>query len=103
MEILNIESLGYLGEVIKKCAEDAAQRKFTEMFEDYEANRKFENSTINSDELCERWECCKNSLRNMEKDGIIAPLPVGGRKKVYSMQDVLYAEAINPKLNRARA
>lgn len=100
---IELDYLGILGEDIKMCIESTAKKVFTEMFEDYEANRRFENSTINSDELCDRWECCKNSLRNMEKDGVIAPLPVGGRKKVYSMQDVLYVESINPKLNRARA
>ena len=103
MEKFNLESLGILGEEIKKYAEEAAKKMFVEMFEDYEANKKFESSTINSDELCQRWECCKNSLRNFEKDGVISPLPVGGRKKVYSMQDVLYAESINPKFNRVRA
>lgn len=98
--IYNLNSLGCLGEMIKKCAEEAAEKKFVEMFEDYEANKKFLNSTINSDDLCKRWECCKNTLRNKEKDGVIEPLIVSGKKKVYSMQDVLYAESINPKLKR---
>lgn len=98
--IENLENLGSLGEVIKTCIESTARKVFAEMFEDYENNRMFKNSTINSDELCKRWCRCKNSLRNMEKDGVIAPLPVGGKMKVYSMQDVLNAEMSNPKLKR---
>lgn len=35
---------------------------------------------------------CKNSLRNMEKVGIIQPLSVGGKTKIYSMEDVLNVE-----------
>lgn len=98
--IENLEDLGCLGEMIKKCIDSTARKVFAEMFEDYENNRMFENSTISSDELCKHWGRCKNSLRNLEKDGVIAPLPVGGKTKMYSMKDVLKAEEMNPKLKR---
>lgn len=100
IETLDLETLGCLGEAIKMCIERTARKVFAEMFEDYENNKKFQNSTISSDELCKHWGRCKNSLRNLEKDGVIAPLPVGGKTKMYSMRDVLKAEEMNPKLKR---
>ena len=52
-----------------------------------------ENKRLNTDELCERWNICKSTLYQWEQDGRIAPLPIGGRRKIYSMGDVLRAEA----------
>lgn len=100
--IFELENLGSLGEIIKKCVETTTKRVFAEMFEDYENNRKFEHSTISSDILCDRWGICKNTLRNYEKDGVITPLPTCGKTKMYSMNDVLEVEMNNPYFkNRA--
>ena len=55
-------------------------------------NANIEDKRLNTDELCERWDISKNTLYNWEKDGIIKPLPIGGRRKIYSMKDVLAAE-----------
>jgi len=52
-----------------------------------------EDKRLNADELCQRWNISKSTLRNWEKDGIIEPLPLGGRRKIYSMKDILNAEA----------
>ena len=52
-----------------------------------------EERTITAHELCERWNIAPNTLRNWEIEKKIAPLPLNGRKKVYSMKDVLAAEA----------
>ena len=56
--------------------------------------KKHQQSTINSNELCKRWGRCKNSLRNLEKRGVIRPLSVGGKTKIYSIEDVENAELI---------
>ena len=98
VENIEFDFLGGFGETIKMFIQNEVQKRVNEVFEEYDAIRSYEHSTINSDELCKRWCRCKNSLRNLEKDGIIAPLPVGGKTKVYSMQDVLNAEMNNPKL-----
>lgn len=55
-------------------------------------NVNLEDKRLTGDELCERWNICKNTLYNWEKEGIITPLPLGGRRKIYSMKDVLNAE-----------
>ena len=52
-----------------------------------------EDRTLSAQELCERWNISANTLRNWEIDKKIAPLPLNGRKKIYSMKDVLAAEA----------
>ena len=52
-----------------------------------------EDKRLNTDELCQRWNISKATLIASEKDGIIAPLPLGGRRKIYSMKDVLNAES----------
>jgi hypothetical protein len=52
-----------------------------------------EDKRLNTDELCQRWNISKATLFVWEKNGIIAPLPLGGRRKIYSMKDVLAAES----------
>ena len=52
-----------------------------------------EERTLTVRELCERWDISRNTLRSWEIDKKIAPLPLNGRKKIYSMKDILAAEA----------
>ena len=52
-----------------------------------------EERTLTAKELCERWSISANTLRNWEIDGKISPLNLNSRKKIYSMKDVLNAEA----------
>ena len=64
-----------------------------EVIEEQNYNAPEENKTLTARELCERWNISANTLRNWEIDKKIAPLPLKGRKKIYSMKDVLAAEA----------
>ena len=52
-----------------------------------------EERTLTAKELCDRWSISPNTLRLWEIDKRIAPLPLNGRKKIYSMKDVLAAES----------
>ena len=52
-----------------------------------------EDERLNAEELCKRWSITRNTLHNWERDGVISPLPLGGRRKIYSMRDVLNAES----------
>ena len=52
-----------------------------------------EDKTLTAKELCARWNICPNTLRTWEIEHKIAPLRLNGRKKIYSMKDVLAAEA----------
>ena len=51
-----------------------------------------ENQTLTAKELCNRWNISDNTLRNRENEGIIHPLETGGKKKIYSMKDILNVE-----------
>ena len=57
---------------------------------------------LNTEELCKRWNITPDTLHNWEKKGIISKMPLGGRKKMYSLQDVEEAEASGIVLLRAR-
>ena len=100
MALYNLDSLGGFGETIKMLIQNEVQKRVNEVFVEHDAIRSYEHSTISSDKLCERWCCSKNSLRNLEKEGVITPLPVRGKTKVYSMQDVLNAEMNRRKIKR---
>ena len=47
---------------------------------------------LNTEELCKRWNITPDTLHNWEKKGIITKLPLGGRKKMYSLKDVEESE-----------
>ena len=54
--------------------------------------KAIENKTLTAKELCERWNISDNTLRNRENEGVIRPLETGGKKKIYSMKDILKCE-----------
>jgi hypothetical protein len=54
--------------------------------------KAIENQTLTAKELCNRWNISDNTLRNRENEGIIHPLETGGKKKIYSMKDILNVE-----------
>ena len=64
-----------------------------EVITDKMVQANIENRTLTTAELCKRWDIKPRTLYNYEQLGTISPLPKGGRKKIYSMQDVLKVEA----------
>lgn len=74
---------------IKKLVKEAVE----EVISDKMSDVILEDKRLTADDLCERWTISRNTLLNWEKDGRIASLPLGGRRKIYSMKDVLTAEA----------
>ena len=64
-----------------------------EVIDDKMVCANLEDKRLNTDELCHRWCISKSTLSNWEQQGIITPLPLGGRRKIYSMKDVLDAES----------
>ncbi len=71
--------------IVREAVEEALDERASDIMDD--------DRTLTARELCERWNISPNTLRNWEIDGKIAPLPLKGRKKIYSMKDVLAAEA----------
>ena len=56
---------------------------------------------LNTEELCKRWNITPDTLHNWEKKGKISKLPLGGRKKMYSLKDVEEAEVSGIVVSRA--
>ena len=86
----------------KKIIEDALLKKalgyetkevVEEVISDKMCNVNLEDKRLNTEELCQRWNISKGTLEKWEKDGRIERLPLGGRKKLFSMADVLRAES----------
>ena len=61
-----------------------------------------ETPLLTTQELCKRWNITPDTLHNWEKKGIIDKMPLGGRKKMYSLQDVEEAEASGIVILKAR-
>jgi len=80
-------------EAMKYTVKTWVKEAVEEVLDEKILNANIEDKRLNTDELCERWDISKNTLYNWEKDGIIKPLPIGGRRKIYSMKDVLAAES----------
>ncbi len=81
-----------LEEVVKFKLKTWIKEAVEEVFDERMCNANLEDKRLNVEELCERWDIAKSTLYNWEKEGIISPLPIGGRRKIYSMRDVLNAE-----------
>ena len=56
---------------------------------------------LTTDELCKRWNITADTLHNWEKKGKIAKMPLGGRKKMYSLKDVEEAEVSGIVISKA--
>ena len=60
-----------------------------------------ESSLLTTEELCKRWNITADTLYNWEKKGKIARVPLGGRKKMYSLKDVEEAEVSGIVISKA--
>ena len=55
---------------------------------------------LTTEELCKRWNITPDTLHNWEKKGKITKMPLGGRKKMYSLKDVEEAEVSGIVISR---
>ena len=87
--------LNDLGKIIKSMVKKSVEDEIK--FQMEQQNNL--NSTLTREDLCERWKCSKNTIMNSEKLGLFSPLSVSGKKKVYSMSDILdYEKRTNLKI-----
>ena len=86
-------SINYLLLGLRFAVKSIVKEAVEEVLDEREFNALNEDKTLTAQELCERWSISPNTLRNWEIDGKISPLSLNGRKKIYSMKDVLAAEA----------
>ena len=86
-------SINYLLLGLRYALKSIVREAVEEVLDEREIKMLDEDRTLTARELCERWNISQNTLRSWEIDKKIAPLPLNGRKKIYSMRDVLAAEA----------
>ena len=76
-----------------------------EAFEEILAEKNYspimDTPLLTTEELCKRWNITPDTLHNWEKKGKISKLPLGGRKKMYSLKDVEDAEVSGIVVSRA--
>ena len=76
-----------------------------EAFEEILAEKNYspimDTPLLATEELCKRWNITPDTLHNWEKKGKISKLPLGGRKKMYSLKDVEEAEVSGIVVSRA--
>lgn len=86
-------SINYLLLGLRYAMKSIVKEAVEEVFNERYHKTQDEDKTLTAKELCARWNICPNTLRTWEIEKKIAPLPLNGRKKMYSMKDVLDAEA----------
>ena len=87
-----VENFGTLLDMFESFIEAKVNEKFNEAGGKNLNDTIYQYATLTKEELCERWSSCKKSIWNMERAGIISPLPLRGKRNVYSMADVLKVE-----------
>lgn len=91
--LVNNRSLADVVDGLKHTFKSWVKEVVEEVITEKMCNLNIEDKRLNADELCERWDISKSTLYNWEKDGIIEPLHLGGRRKIYLMKAILNAES----------
>ena len=86
--ILDTRVWGGMLEGLKKTFQGWVRDAIEDVISEKMSNAVLEDRLLTVEELCERWSISKSTLYSWENKGIIKPLPMGGRKKVYSMKEV---------------
>ena len=75
----------YIKGIVKEAYEEIIDEKNCSLITD--------TPLLTTKELCKRWNITPDTLHNWEKKGKITKMPLGGRKKMYSLEDIKAAEA----------
>lgn len=84
--------LAYVMECLKNAFKKMLKETFQEVLSEQGSMNLAEDKILSAHELCERWNISANTLRTYEHNLVIQPLPIGGKKKLYSMKDIHSAE-----------
>ena len=91
----NLSDIGfdaYMRKLIEEIVVKEVDNRLLNIMRKIAEEKAIENQTLTAKELCNRWNISDNTLRNRENEGIIHPLGTGGKKKIYSMKDILNVE-----------
>lgn len=75
----------YIKGIVKEAYEEIIDEKNCSLITD--------TPLLTTKELCKRWNITPDTLHNWEKKGKITKMQLGGRKKMYSLEDIKAAEA----------
>ena len=91
----NLSDIGfdaYMRKLIEEIVVKEVDNRLLNIMRKIAEEKAIDNQTLTAKELCNRWNISDNTLRNRENEGIIHPLETGGKKKIYSMKDILNVE-----------
>ena len=74
---------------------------FEEIWDEKNYSSITDTPLLTTEELCRRWNITADTLHNWDKKGKIAKMPLGGRKKMYSLKDVEEAEVSGIVISKA--
>lgn len=97
----NTESMGNFLDGFKSILMTAVKEAMKEVIEDKMYENVAVDQKLTSKQLCERWNISQNTLCTREARGIITPIRLGGKKKLYSLKDVRDAETEYNNFGRA--
>lgn len=89
---VNMMGLGGLLEEARYFIKGIVREAIEEVWDEKNYSPITNTPLLTTDELCKRWNITADTLHNWEKKGKIAKMPLGGRKKMYSLKDVEKAE-----------
>ena len=91
----NLSDIGfdaYMRKLIEEIVVKEVDNRLLNIMRKIAEEKAIENQTLTAKELCNRWNISDNTLRNRENEGILHPLETGGKKKIYSMKDIINVE-----------
>ena len=98
---INMMGLDGLLEEARYFIKGIVREAFEEIWDEKNYSPIKDTPLLTTDELCKRWNITADTLHNWEKKGKIAKMPLGGRKKMYSLKDVEEAEVSGIVISKA--
>ena len=89
---IGMRVLGALVEEVKYFIKAIVREAIEEVWDEKNCSPITDAPLLTTQELCKRWNITPDTLHNWEKIGKITKMPLGGRKKMYSLKDVEAAE-----------
>ena len=90
--LIGMRGLDGLLEEARYFIKGIVREAFEEIWDERNYSPIMDTPLLTTGELCKRWNITPDTLHNWEKQGKIAKMPLGGRKKMYSLKDVEEAE-----------
>lgn len=83
---------GFIWEGFESILKSIVKQSLEELLQEKKCENVMFDQNLTVKQLCERWKISDTTLLSWEKKGVIAPLQIGGRKKMYSLKDIKEVE-----------